>query len=378
MDWIALRMLTGDRVKYLGLIFGIAFSTLLIGQQAALFTNLMLRAASPVFAVSDADIWVMDPKAQGADATLPLPDTALGRVRGVPGVAWAVPHLREAGSVRTAEGALERVSVVGVDDATLIGLPADVVAGSRRALFARDAIMVDTVGFQKLFPDAAKPLGQQLELNDRRALVVGQVDVNPSFTAGVIFYTRYSTALGFVPGTRNRMTFVLARAAEGADPKAVAARISADTGLKARTRNDFALDNVRFIATSTGIPINFGITVLLGVIVGVAIVGLTFSLFIRDNIRQFGALKAIGVTNGGIRRMVLVQSLWIATIGYGLGAALTAAFIGGTSGTAQFKGFFLPAEILIGVAVLVLVMVLLTGLAAIRPVIRLEPAEVFR
>ena len=378
MPWIALRMLTGDRVKYFGLIFGIAFSTLLIGQQATLFTNLMLRAASGVFAVSEADIWVMDPKAQGTDATLALPSTALDRVRGVPGVLWAVPHLREAGSVRTAEGALERVSVVGVDDATLVGLPRDIVEGARADLFRRDAIMVDTVGFQKIFPGATTGAGKELELNDRRALIVGRVDTTPTFTAGVIFYTRYSSALGFVPGTRNRMTFVIAKAAPGEDPREVAKRIEARTGLKARERRDWVFDNIRFIASSTGIPFNFGITVLLGIIVGVAIVGLTFSLFIRDNIKQFGALKAIGVTNGGILKMVLTQSLWIASIGYGLGAALTALFIWGTSGASQFKGFFLPGEIMAGVAVLVFVMVILTGLFAVRGVLKLEPAEVFR
>jgi putative ABC transport system permease protein len=378
MLWIALRMLTGDRVKYLGLLFGIAFSTLLIGQQATLFTNLMLRAASPIYGVSEADIWVMDPKAQGADATLALPSTALDRVRGVPGVSWAVPHLREAGSVRTAEGALERVSVIGVDDATLIGLPRKMVEGDRAALFAADTILVDTVGYDKIFPDPGPAVGRTLELNDRRAVVAGRVDTNPTFTAGVLFYTRYSNALGFVPGTRNRMTFVLAKAADGEDPRAVAERISAATGLKARTREDWVLDNVRFIATSTGIPINFGITVLLGIVVGVAIVGLTFSLFIRDNIRQFGALKAIGVTNGGIVRMVLAQSLWIGAIGFGLGAGLTALFIFGTSGAAQFKGFFLPWQILAGVFVLVLAMVVATGLVAIRGVLKLEPAEVFR
>jgi putative ABC transport system permease protein len=289
-----------------------------------------------------------------------------------------VPHLREAGSVRTAEGTLERVSVIGVDDATLIGLPRLVVEGDRQALFAADTILVDTVGYAKIFPEPGPAVGRTLELNDRRAVVAGRVDTNPTFTAGVLFYTRYSNALGFVPGTRNRMTFVLVKAADGEDPAAVAERITAATGLKARIRSDWVLDLVRFIATSTGIPINFGITVLLGIVVGVAIVGLTFSLFIRDNIRQFGALKAIGVTNGGIVKMVLAQSLWIGAIGFGIGAALTALFIWGTSGASQFKGFFLPWQILVGVAVLVLVMVVATGLVAIRGVLRLEPAEVFR
>jgi putative ABC transport system permease protein len=378
VPWIALRMLIGDRVKYFGLIFGIAFSSLLIGQQATLFANLMMRGASAVFAVTEADIWVMDPKAQSTDATLALPSTALERVRGVPGVLWAVPHFREAGSVRTAEGALERVSVVGVDDATLVGLPTTIMEGSREDLFRRDAIMVDTVGFAKIFPGVAQGAGRELELNDRRALIVGLVDTNPTFTAGVTFYTRYSSALGFVPGTRNRMTFVIAKAAPGEDPRAVARRIEERTGFKARERRDWVWDNIGFIASSTGIPFNFGITVMLGIIVGVAIVGLTFSLFIRDNIKQFGALKAIGVTNGGILKMVLTQSIWIAANGFGLGVALTALFIWGTSDSAQFKGFFFPGEIMLGVGVLVFGMVILTGLFAVRGVLKLEPAEVFR
>ena len=33
MSWIALKMLTGNQGKYLGIILGIAFATLLIAQQ---------------------------------------------------------------------------------------------------------------------------------------------------------------------------------------------------------------------------------------------------------------------------------------------------------------------------------------------------------
>ncbi|QMW23879.1 ABC transporter permease [Sandaracinobacteroides saxicola] len=378
MPWIALRMLTGDRVKYFGLIFGIAFSTLLIAQQATLFTNLMLRAAAGVFDVSTADIWVMDAKAVNTEGTLALPATDLFRVRGVPGVAWAVPHLREGGSVRTPEGRLERVSVIGVDDATLTGLPSRMVEGVREGLFEPGAILVDPIGFKKIFPGEGPKVGRELELNDRRAVVKGIVDGAPTFTAGVLFYTRYSQALDFVPGTRNRMTFVLAKAKAGEDAAAVARRIEAVTGLKARTRNEWAWDNILYVATSTGIPINFGITVLLGLIVGIAIVGLTFSLFIRDNIKQFGALKAIGVTNGAIRGMVLTQALWIAAIGFGIGAGLTALFISGSSNSDAFKGFYLPWEIMAGTGVVVFIMVILTGFVAIRGVLKLEPAEVFR
>ena len=378
MGWIAIRMLTGDRVKYFGLIFGVAFSALLIAQQATLFVGLMLRASSPVWDVTDADIWVMDPKAQQVDGTLPLPSTDLFRVRGVPGVAWAVPMLREAASVRTNEGRLERVSIIGVDDVSLVGLPQRMLVGRADALAAPDSILVDGIGIDKLYPGETATIGRTLELNDRRAVIAGIIDAKPSFTSGVLFFTRYSNALNFVPGSRNRMTFVLAKAAPGEDAAVVARRITAATGLKARTQREFALDSIAYVAASTGIPINFGITVVLGFVVGAAIVGLTFSLFIRDNIRQFGALKAIGVTNARIRSMVALQAGVVGAVGYGLGIGMATLFIWGFSGTAAFKGFYTPWQIMVGVAAVIAVMVLGTGWIALRKVLRTEPAEVFR
>jgi putative ABC transport system permease protein len=119
--------------------------------------------------------------------------------------------------------------------------------------------------------------------------------------------------------------------------------------------------------------------VLLGFIVGVAIVGLTFSLFIRDNIKQFGALKAIGVTNGKIRGMVSLQAAWIGAIGYAIGIGFAALFIiSGSNNSDAFKGFYTPWQILLIVAVAVLLMVFGTGFLALRKVLKTEPAEVFR
>jgi putative ABC transport system permease protein len=371
-------MLTGDKVKYYGLIFGIAFSTLLIAQQSTLFVNLMLRASAAIWSVSDANIWVMDRATKFVDGTRPLPSTDLYRVRGVPGVAWAVPHMRQGAAVRTPAGELEQVSVVGLDDATLIGLPKTILRGRLSDLSAPNALFIDDVGSRKLFP-GRDPVGQEIELNDQRAVIRGVVDVNPSFTSGVLLYTKYSNALNYVPGTRNRMTFVFARSAEGEDPKAVARRIESETGLRARTQEEFALDSIGYVAANTGIPINFGLTVILGFIVGVAIVGLTFSLFIRDNIKQFGALKAIGVTNAKIRGMVSLQAIWIGAIGYSIGIALAALFIlVGGSNSDTFKAFYTPWQVPVGVGLAVLVMVFGTGFIALRKVLKTEPAEVFR
>lgn len=378
MGWIAIRMLTGDRMKFIGLLFGVTFSTLLITQQLVIFVNLLSRGASAVEDVKTANIWVMDPAGRTSDITLPMANTALDKVRGVPGVDWAVPYIRNNAVVRTADGDMEPVTVVGVDDATLIGLPQTIMAGNRAAFFQPDTVFIDDVGSRRLFSDPADVVGARLELNDKRAVVRGIIDSNLTFTSTVTLYTRYSNALAYVPGSRKRMSFVLAQSKPGENPKEVTERIAQLTGLKARTSEEFAQDGVDFIVENTGIPINFGITVALGFVVGVAIVGLTFSLFIRDNIKQFGALKAIGITNNTIRKMVLLQAGLVGLIGYGFGLFLATIFITSAAKGDVFKGFYTPWQIPLLAAVSVMAMILITGMIAVRSVLKTEPAEVFR
>ena len=378
MIWIAIRMLTGDPQKFYGLLFGIAFSTLLITQQLTIFVNLIERGSSAVYNVPTADVWVMDEVSRTPDVQFPMPPTALDAVRSVQGVAWAVPHLRAGASVRTETGDLEGVTIVGVDDATLIGLPSRMTQGSRDVLSQPDSVIIDDVGVTNMFENGADPIGARLELNDQRAVIRAVADAIPSFTSQVTLYTRYSQALNYVPGTRNRLSFVLAKTADGVTPEQLVERIETQTPYRARTRDEFAQDGIDFIIENTGIPVNFGITVVLGFIVGVAIVGLTFSLFIRDNIKQFGALKAIGVTNAKIRRMVAAQAGLVGLIGYGLGVLATVAFIYAFSGVPTFKGFYIPPFVPLLSLVAVFVILALTGWIALRGVLKTEPAAVFR
>ncbi len=371
-------MLTGDRQKFYGLLFGIAFSTLLITQQLTIFVNLIERGASGVYNAPEAEIWVMDPVSRTTDVNYAMPSTALDEVRSVPGVGWAVPHVRAAASVRTGTGDLEGVAIIGVDDATLIGLPKNMIEGSKNSLSQPDSVLIDDGGVFNLFEDGEDPIGQRLELNDQRAVIRGVADSIPSFTSQVVLYTKYSQTLNYVPGTRNRLTFVLASPSDGLTAQEVATRIEKQTGLKAETREEFAQAGVDFIIENTGIPTNFGITVVLGFVVGVAIVGLTFSLFIRDNIKQFGALKAIGVTNSKIIGMVSAQAALVGAIGYALGVIGTVTFIWGFSGNPFFKGFYIPWQIPLISLVAVIVILAITGWIALRSVLSTEPAAVFR
>src|SRR5439155_25675381 len=90
MNFIALKMLTGDRAKYLGLIFTIAFCTFLLENQTSIFAGGLKRTGSQIADVTDAEIWVMDPKTEYVEQTKSLKNTDLTRVRCVEGVQWPV------------------------------------------------------------------------------------------------------------------------------------------------------------------------------------------------------------------------------------------------------------------------------------------------
>jgi hypothetical protein len=64
VNFVALRMLTGDRAKYLGLIFAIAFCTFLLENQTSIFASILKRTGSQILDVTDADVWVMDGKTE--------------------------------------------------------------------------------------------------------------------------------------------------------------------------------------------------------------------------------------------------------------------------------------------------------------------------
>ena len=67
MNFIALKMLVGDRAKYLGIIMGLTFASLLITQQSSIFLGLMTRTFGFLTDTTLPDIWVMDPKVQYID-----------------------------------------------------------------------------------------------------------------------------------------------------------------------------------------------------------------------------------------------------------------------------------------------------------------------
>jgi putative ABC transport system permease protein len=382
VTWIAMKILTGNRGKYYSIVFGISFACMLMAQQLSIFVGLMRNTTSQIRDIPGADIWVMDPSVQYIEDVNPLAEIDLYRVRGVPGVAWAVRLYKGMARGQFGEGNFKQFMLIGLDDETLTGAPAELVLGSLADLRRPDAVIIDLNGYRYLFPDEPVRAGRVFEMNDRRAEIVGVCRASPTFITYPIAYTRYSQAVRFAPQERRSLSFVLAQADPGVPVAEVCRRVHEQTGLTALSQQEFADRTVRYYMERTGIPVNFGITVVLGFIIGAAIAGQTFYLFTLDHLKQYGALKAMGATNGRLLGMVLLQGLVVGLLGYGIGVGLAAgaeAFLAWKlADSAVLPATYMAWQIPAASGVAAVLIVCGSAVFSLRRVLRLEPAAVFR
>jgi putative ABC transport system permease protein len=378
MNFVALKMLTGDRAKYLGLIFTIAFCTFLLENQTSIFAGILKRTGSQIADVTDAEIWVMDPQTEYFEQTKAMKDTDLARVRGVDGVQWAVNLFKGSPVARTMSGKFAVSFCLGLDDATLAGAPRKMALGSWERLREPNAVVIDRAGYALLFPGEPLQLDRNLEVNDHKASIVGISDASAPFVSWPVMHARYSEAVNFVGRERTQLSYVLVRPRPGVDAGALCRRIESQTGLRARTSGQFQWDCIVYYLKNTGIPVNFGITIAIALLVGIVVAGQTFYLFTVENLKQFGAVKAIGVTNGRLIGMILLQAFTVGVLGFSLGTGMAAGFFEITLQKLATRGIILMWQNVALTGTCIILVMLLASVISLRRVLVLEPAIVFR
>jgi putative ABC transport system permease protein len=390
---VALKMLLGDRAKYVGLLFGIAFTSFLVTFAASYFCGFMTRGFALIAENPTADVWVMDPAVASAEQTINMPDSALDRVRGVDGVLSAVPLALGTADARFPNGRFQPFQIIAVDDATLSSLPGLMDGASSAVLRSPDAAIVDPGGTEgkletplleadqwPIEPHLDAPtrplrVGDELLVNDHRVKIVGRSEALPRYPPRPLLYTTFANANRILLPERHRLTFVLATAAPGAAPSELAARIQARTGLKARTSDDFKADTVLWFLVNSEDVGDIGAMLTLAMSVGFGITGIMLYLFTTEALRQYAVLKAMGATSRLLLAMIFVQAGLCALLGTGLGLGLC-AIVGQIAVQADYPFRMMWFTPLIGSVMVLLVSVVAAGLS-VRPVLKLDPAMVF-
>jgi putative ABC transport system permease protein len=392
MNFIALKMLFGDRTKYAGLLFGITFTSFLVTFAASYFGGMMTRSFALIAENPRADVWVMDAAMVAVDRPINLPASALDRVRSVAGVQSAVPLALAQADARFPNGRFQSFQVIGVDDATLTGVPEMKGGATAAVLRAPDAVIVDPGGTSgKLATPLLKadqwprgrphlevpmrPLivGDELLINDNRVRVAGQSQALPRFPPRPLLFTTYSTAERILLPERRRLTFVLATAAPGVDAHTLADRIEAATDLRARSSDDFESDTVHWMIANSE-DVGDAVTMLsIAMLVGFGVTAVMMFMFTTENLKYYAVLNAMGASTRTLLIMICVQSALCALLGTGLGLGLCA--LAGR----VFVSFDFPYRMMwfapvVGGSAVVLVSI---GAAAfsVRPILKMQPAS---
>jgi putative ABC transport system permease protein len=376
VNYVALKMLFGDRAKYLMLLCGLTFAVMLIVQQGSIFWGLMMWSQASITNLN-VPIWVTDPGIAQVDEVKPIADTAVDRVRSVDGVEWAVPLYKGLLRARLANGEYHQITLTGLESATLIGRPAEVLEGRFEDILQPDAVVLDQWAVERMGGPTVIKVGTIFELNDKLARVVAIAKTQKSFTNIPVVYTTYERAIRYVPHERRTLSYVLAKAKDAIPVEDVIQRIQTQTGLGAFTAEEFGWKTILWVLKNTGIGINFGTTILLGFIVGMAIAGQTFYLFTVENLRQFGALKAMGASTLTLARMILLQAFTVGLTGYGVGIGLATVF-GYLTASGGSLPFVETWQLLLLVLVALLTICIVSATVSIVKLARLEPGIVFR
>jgi len=381
---IALKMLREDRARFIGMVLSLSFSAIIITQQSSTFLGIMMRTYGTITDTPQADIWVMDPNVRFIDDILPLRDTDLFRVRCVEGVAWAVPFFKGAIRARLLNGQFQTCNLIGIDDSTLIGSPHTMLEGHVEDLRHPDAIIVNYQGaIDKLsrnqapgLPSIPLRVGDQLELNDRRAKVVGICDMSRTFQSQPVIYTTYNRALTYAPAERKLLSFILVKSDGRMPVRELCKKISQVTNFAAYTKEDFENKTIDYYMRYTGIPINFGFAVFLGLLVGAGIAGLIFFNFITENLKYFALFAAMGASRWLLVKMTMLQALWVAMMGWGIGTG-GSALIGYLARKTELT-YHLTWPIFLGTGVIIFSICIVALFLSIAKIFKIELGTMFK
>ena len=373
----AFWMLFRDRMRYLTLVGGLAFCTLLITQQLGVFCGLM-RLTTALLRTSGAEIWVMDSQVKHVADTNPMRDIELQRIRSVRGVQWAAPLCWRVVKAKLPNGEVEQVQLTGLDSATFAGRPGRLELGSIENLRIPGGAIVDQVAVAR-FKAAGVPIhvGTRFEINGKELRVVGICRTQRSFIGAPYVFTTYDTAQRCLSPGERPLSFILAKATPGEDVDRVAERIGHGGTVRAFSSAGLSRYTMDWYVRNTGIPVAFLVVVAMGMIVGIAVTGQTFYLFVHDNLRYLATMKAMGAGQGLLSLLVLFQAGLIGVVGFGIGLGLTTVFAMLVIPN-EMPSFFLPWQVPVWVGFLIGGITLLVSWIGIRQLKGVEPGMVFK
>lgn len=369
---IAWKNLVHERSRLAASLVGVAFAVILMLMQSGIYFG-FLNSASAIIDHCPADLWIVSANAVNFESSATFSERELSAVRGTPGVAWAERLIHLFGYVTLPDGRGTWAQIVGFNPESRVGGPWEMIRGAAGDVKKPGSYIIDRSSMAQL---SGIRVGDKLENNSRMMEIVGVCRGAKTNTTYPIFFTSYETAQKAIPGGEERTSFIVARLEVGAARNAVLSRLKRSDKFDIYTREGFSGKTRDYWATKTGIGVGIGVTILLGFVVGLVVVGQTMYASTVERLREYATLKALGASNATVCSMIGLQAVLMGIVGYAVGALLT--LLAGTLYVDEIVAMAL-SPMLFGVMFgLTLAMCLGASLLSIVRVLRVSPAEVFR
>ena len=362
-----------DKPKSIGALAGIIISVFLIGQQAGVFIFLT-DAMKSIVANNQGYIWVTDETTNNVNQLSPL-DVRKGReIASLPGVERVYPVVIASGGAKFANGTIGGFALIGSEAPNFVGGPWRLYTARKEDMLPEGAILTDFYDAKAL--GGLKP-GDYFEINGKKVYNAGLTRGVRGFGGGTYAFTTIERARALTGFSTDKVSFYLVKWKPGVNPATVISVINQHiNGVRAWDAEDFASTTLKTVLSTNGIAASFGSLIGFAIISGLVIIGLTLYSAAIDRIKDYGTLKAIGATNGYIRRLILTQALLFAVIGFVVGRLMVEGFRLGIAQSGTL--FYFPAWFEYALFAITLFISLGGSLFAIRRINSLEPAQVFR
>lgn len=368
----ALRLLIDAPIKSLGTLLGVVISVFLMLQQLSLLLGILSRVSAFADA-ADADLWIASAATESTDATDTMPASREGAAAGTLGVAWAAPVVQGIGRVTRPDGVREFVKVLGVQPPRYAGLPRTLAPGtSREALRGSDRVFMNWTDRATF---GAAVAGDRVEVDGNAGVVSGFFEGMDPHSPYYYLFANIDDARGMTGFPQDRVTFI----AVGIAPdervedvrRRLLARIPDVTVFSRRGLHDA---EIRYFLARNPVGIVFGMGTIVAAVIGAAIVAITLYSTVVDRTRDYGMLKAIGARRRDLFQLLLAQAWLFALVGCVVGGA---AFFAVRHAYPNLPMKATPA-MLGGVAVTAFLSCTLASVAAVRRVLSLDAAIVFK
>jgi putative ABC transport system permease protein len=373
MPSLAVRNLFQNKLRLTSTLTGIVFALVLMVVQLGLFLG-FARTTSNIIDHSGADLWIASKGVPYFDVAAIMPERKFYQVMAVPGVAKAEKLIVRFSTWKKPRGGEETIEVVGFNPDTRAGGPWDLESGDIEDLRQPDTVLIDESYRDKLGVSAGNEL---VEINGRRARVVGFTRGIRSFTTAPFVFTSFKNALNYARLGEDQMIYVLAWAVQGGDIQALKRTVAAQvSGIDVYTTAEFSRKTRYYWMFTTGAGIALLVAALMGFVVGIVVVAQTIYAATLDHLREFGTLKAMGASNTYVCLVIVKQACLSAALGYvpGIAIGFAAVRLGQWSGAP----ILLPWELAAGLFVLAFVMCIGASLISINKAMHIDPALVLK